>query len=101
MSAPNALKANPALLKAAAEHGDTLVIFIGLREFREMLPLFRTHYQGSTPVAIAYNAGISSAEHVVRGTLDDILEKTRAEQEQFLGMIYIGPCLDEKSGECH
>lgn len=101
MSVPNALRSNETLLKAAAEHGDTLAIFIGLREFREMLPLFRKHYQGSTPVAIVYNAGISSAEHTVRGTLDDILERTKSEQEQFLGMIYIGPCLDEKSGECH
>jgi len=101
MSVPNALKANQALLKAAADNGDTLVIFSGLREFREMLPLFLTHYKGSTPVAIVYNAGISSAENVVRGTLDDILEKTKAEQEQFLGMIYVGPCLMEKSGECH
>lgn len=101
MSVPDALKANETLLKATAGHGDTLAIFIGLKEFKEMLPLFRKYYQGSTPVAIVFNAGISSGEYTVRGTLDDIVEKTKAEQEQFLGMIYIGPCLAEKSGECH
>jgi len=101
MTVPNGIKSNPALLKAAAEKGETLVIFIGLKEFKEMQPLFRSYYPGTTPVAIVYNAGISSGEKVVRGTLDDIIAKTATEQEQFLGMIYIGPCLEQKNRECH
>jgi len=101
MTVPNGIKSNPALLKAAADKGETLVIFIGLKEFKDMQPLFRSYYAGTTPVAIVYNAGISSGEKVVRGTLDDIISKTAADQEQFLGMIYIGSCLEQKSRECH
>jgi precorrin-4 methylase len=101
MTVPRGIKSNEGLLKAAAEKGDTLVIFMGLKEFKEMLPLFRKYYAATTPVAIVYNAGISSSEKTVRGTLDDIIAKTVTEQEQFLGMIYIGPCLEQKGGECH
>lgn len=101
MTVPNGIKSNPALLKAAADKGETVVIFIGLKEFKEMQLLFRTYYPGTTPVAFVYNAGISSSEKMIRGTLDDIIAKTAADQEQFLGMIYIGPCLERKSGECH
>ncbi len=101
MTVPHTIKANPALIKAAAEKGETVVIFIGIKEFKEMHQLLRGYYPGSTPVAVVYNAGISSSEKMVRGTLDDIIAKTATEQEQVLGMIYIGPCLDQKGGECH
>jgi precorrin-4 methylase/DMSO/TMAO reductase YedYZ molybdopterin-dependent catalytic subunit len=101
MTVPSGLKKNEALLKAAADNGDTLVIFIGLKEFRNLMPLFLKYYKDTTPVAIVYNAGISSSEHRITGTLKDILSKTAREQEEFLGMIYIGPCLAEKGGECH
>lgn len=101
MTAPKGIRANEALLKAAAEKENTLAIFMGLREFKEMQPLFKKYFGGATPVAIVYNAGISSSEKVLRGTLDDIVSKTAADQEQLLGMIYIGSCLEQKGGECH
>jgi precorrin-4 methylase/DMSO/TMAO reductase YedYZ molybdopterin-dependent catalytic subunit len=101
LTVPNGIRKNEAMLKAAADNGDTVVIFIGLREFRDLMPIFLKHFKETTPVAIVYNAGISGAEHKVAGTLKDILGKTAKEQEEFLGMIYVGPCLEEKGGECH
>ena len=101
LTVPQGLKSNEALLKAAADNGDTLAIFIGLKEFRNLMPLFLKYYKDTTPVAFVYNAGISSSERKVMGTLKDILGKTGKEAEELLGMIYIGPCLMEKSGECH
>ena len=101
LTVPRALRKNEALLKAAADNGDTVVIYIGLKEFNNLLPLFRKYYQADTPVAFVYNAGISKDEHKLIGTLQDIQEKTAKETEESLGMIYVGPCLAEKSGECH
>ncbi len=101
LTVPRALQKNEALLKAAADNGDTLAIFIGLREFENLLPLLQRYYSADTPVAFVYDAGISSSEHVARGTLATILGKTGKGREDQLGMIYIGPCLTVTSGECH
>jgi precorrin-4 methylase len=74
---------------------------MGLKELKKLIPLLNKYYKDSTPISIAYNAGISRSEQLVRSTLKDILSKTDKEQEKNLGMIYIGPCLDKKSSECH
>jgi precorrin-4 methylase len=100
LTVPARLRADESLLTAVAKHGDTLVIFIGLREFKDLLPLFRKHYAETTPVAIVYNAGMSGRQRTVTGTLKDILGKTTKDQEEFLGLIYVGPCLAEKATEC-
>jgi precorrin-4 methylase len=93
LTAPRGIKDNVSLLKSAADSGDTLAIFMGLRELRELMPLLNKYYKDSTPVAIVYNAGISKSERLIRATLKDILAKTEIEQEKHLGMIYIGPCI--------
>jgi precorrin-4 methylase/DMSO/TMAO reductase YedYZ molybdopterin-dependent catalytic subunit len=101
LTVPKALQKNGALLKAAADNGDTLAIFIGLREFENLLPLFQQYYSAETPVAFVYNAGISNSEQVITGTLANIPGKIGKGKEDQLGMIYIGPCLTVTSGECH
>ncbi|OPY11015.1 MAG: Cobalt-precorrin-4 C(11)-methyltransferase [Syntrophus sp. PtaB.Bin001] len=93
LTAPKGIKDNEFLLKSAAEHGDTLAIFMGLRELRDLMPLLNKYYKDSTPIVIVYNAGISRSEHLIRSTLKDVLSKTDNEQEKHLGMIYIGTCL--------
>ncbi len=90
---PIGLKNNEALLKAAAEHGDTLAIFMGLRELKRLMPLLGKYYKDSTYITIVYNAGISRSEQVIRSTLRKVMDDTESNQEKHLGMIYIGPCL--------
>ena len=101
LTAPKGLETNEALVRAAAENGDTLAVFMGLKELKKLMPLFNRYYKDSTPIAIVYNAGISRSEHLIRSTLKDILSKTEKEQENNLGMIYIGTCLEIKSSECN
>jgi precorrin-2 methylase len=93
LSVPEALRTNEPLLKAVAENGDTLAIFVGLKELKNLKPLFLKYYTGTTPVHIAYRAGYSDSEHIVKTTMAEVAEAAEKEQEQFLGMIYIGPCL--------
>lgn len=97
ISDPLALRNNESLLKTTAEHGDTMAIFMGLKELRGLMPLLNKYYKESTPIAIAYNAGIEHAEHVIRSTLKDVLSQTESEQEKHLGMIYIGSCLGSRN----
>lgn len=98
ISAPDGLRRNEDLLRAVAANGDTLAIFMGLKDFQELLPLFRKHYVGGTPVNLAYAAGISGREKLVRTTLDEVSKKLADEEEKLLGLIYVGPALAHQAG---
>jgi precorrin-4 methylase len=76
-----------------ADNGDTLVIFIGLKELKNLKPLFQKYYANTTPVYLVYRAGYSDSGYMVKTTIAEVAEVAEKEQEQFLGMIYIGPCL--------
>jgi precorrin-4 methylase len=80
------------MLKAVVENGDTLVIFNGLRELKNLRFLFLKYYADTTPVHMAYRVGYSGSEKIIKTTPADVEEK---EQEKFLGRIYIGPCLKQ------
>jgi precorrin-4 methylase/DMSO/TMAO reductase YedYZ molybdopterin-dependent catalytic subunit len=94
ITVPDGIKANEAMLKAVAENGDTLVIYIGLKELKNLKPLFLKYYAETTPVHIAYRAGYSDSEKIIKTTLAEAADVAEKEQEKFLGMIYIGPCLE-------
>lgn len=94
LTAPRGIREHESVLKVAAENGDTLVLFIGLREMKSLMPLFEKYYRETTPVAVVYRAGYSDSERLVRTTLRDIMNITERDEEQHLGMIYIGPCLN-------
>lgn len=81
------------MLEAVAQNGDTLVIFIGLKEMKNLMPLFQKYYPETTPVKVVYRAGYSDSERLISTTLKDVMNITEKEEEQHLGMIYIGPCL--------
>ena len=93
LTVPKGLKANEPLLRSVAESGDTVVVFIGLREMKNLMPLFQKYYPETTPVTVVYRAGYSDSERLVKTTFRDIMNITEKEEEQSLGMIYIGPCL--------
>jgi precorrin-4 methylase len=94
ITAPLGLKDNEALLKAIAENGDTLVIFVGLQELKNLRPLFQKYYPNTTPVHLVYRAGYSDSEYIITTSLAEVVEAAEKEPEQHLGLIYIGPCLD-------
>ncbi|MGD0919231.1 MAG: SAM-dependent methyltransferase [Thermodesulfobacteriota bacterium] len=94
LTVPQGLKDNEAMLKAIAENGDTLAIFIGLKELKNLEPLFQKYYSNTTPVRLVYRAGYSDSEYMVKTTIAEVAEAAEKEQEQFLGMIYIGECLN-------
>jgi precorrin-4 methylase/DMSO/TMAO reductase YedYZ molybdopterin-dependent catalytic subunit len=101
ITVPSGLKQNPQLLAALAKSGDTLAIFMGLKEFQDMQPLFDSHYPAETPVNLVYSAGIAGSERLVRTTLQQAATHLAAEPEKFLGLIYMGPRLNVRFGECH
>jgi precorrin-4 methylase len=93
LTVPRGLQENEPLLKAVAENGDTVAIFVGLKELRNLKPLFQKYYVNTTPVHLVYRAGYSDSEYMVKTTIAEVVEVAEKEQEKYLGMIYIGPCL--------
>ncbi len=96
LSSPWSLKENPALMAAVAEKGDTLAIFMGLKEIKALIPLLKKYYPGITPVTFAIRAGYSQSKRLIKTTLDkaaEAAEKENEGKESWLAMIYVGSCL--------
>lgn len=100
ITAPHGLKKNSDLLKAVADKGETLAIFMGLPNLAELVPLLQRHYADNTPMRLVYAAGISSRQHQVSTTLGEVLKAVDSETERFLGLVYIGPCLAKGTSSC-
>lgn len=93
ITVPEGVRANKAMLKAVAKNGDTLAIFMGLKELKNLMPLLREYYPNTTSVCLVYKAGYAENERIIRTTLNEVLKIAKKEQEKWLGLIYIGPCL--------
>jgi precorrin-4 methylase len=95
LSSPKGLIENDSMIGAIAQRGDTLAIFMGLREVKTLVPLLEKYYPATEPVYIAYKAGYSNGERLVKTTLEEVAAVTGQEEEQHLGVIYVGPCMAE------
>ncbi len=90
------------MIKPFAEKGETLCIFMGLKDLDWLVSEFKKHYKGQTPACLVYKAGYSGSEHMIRATLNDLKKAADGYHEKFLGLIYIGPCLASGKTEiCH
>ena len=93
ISGPEGLRQNELLLQAAAANGETMALFLAMWEFEKLVPLLQRYYDGQTPVALVYSAGIAGSEKLVRTNLNQAANQVRAESEKTLGLVYIGPRL--------
>jgi precorrin-4 methylase len=84
---------NKNMLKPIAQKGETLCIFMGLKDIDTLVVEFSKHYNGHTPVYLAYKSGYSGSEHLIQTTLDGLQKAAHDYPEKFMGLIYVGPCL--------
>jgi len=101
VATPWGLKKNESMLKSVAEKGETLCVFMGLRDLEELVQLFLKYYHDETEAALVYKAGYSGSERMVMTNIKDLVETASGEREKFLGLIYIGPCLSILNKDCH
>jgi precorrin-4 methylase len=94
LTVPDALFGNKNMVKAVADGGNCLAIFVGLQELPRLAPLLKTAYGGDAPACLVYKAGYSNSEKLVRTTVDKLEEAARGEKEKFLGLIYVGKSLN-------
>jgi len=93
IATPRSLKENPDMVKAMAQKGETLCIFMGLKDLKDLTALLKKAYPGTTPASLVYKAGYAASEKLVATTLDGLSAAADKATEKFLGLIYVGPCL--------
>lgn len=92
---------NKQLFKAAAKKGETLSVFMAMKDLDELVKFFNDSYKGNTPVHIAYRAGYSASEKIVRTDLKGLKKTINSEKEKNLFLVFIGPCLEASKANRH
>jgi precorrin-4 methylase len=90
LTTPWDITANPALLKAAASHGDAVVVFMALNNIDSLMPVFNQSYAAATPVFVVYKAGYAGGESVMETTMAGVQQAVAQNKEKLLGLLYIG-----------
>ena len=96
IATPRGLRKNPPMVKAVMEKGETLCIFMGLKDVKGLVSFLKKWYPGTMPACIVCKAGYSVGEALARTTLDGLTDTANNADEKFLGLIYVGPCLAGK-----
>ncbi len=74
----------------------TLVLFTMHTEFPALVKKVKEYYPDDTPIAIVFYAGYKNKEHIVSGTLNTILGKTRGMDFPFEHLVYVGDFLENR-----
>lgn len=83
-------------LENFARTGATLAIHLGVRNLREIYRVLAPYYGKDCPVVVAYRVGWPD-QKLIRGRLDDIRAKVRAEKITRTALIMVGKVLGEIS----
>ncbi|VAV83892.1 Cobalt-precorrin-4 C(11)-methyltransferase [hydrothermal vent metagenome] len=76
----------------------TLILFLSVSMLGDITPTLKAEYGRDAPVAVVYRASWPD-EKVVRGTLDDIAEKTKAAGITKTALIIVGKVLDKEAAK--
>jgi precorrin-4/cobalt-precorrin-4 C11-methyltransferase len=77
-------------LEKFSDHHPTMVIFTMHTQFEDLVEKLKTQYSPETPIAIVFYAGYKDKEHITRGRLDTILQKTQGHDFPFEHLVYVG-----------
>ncbi len=90
---PEAMRTNEGMTAAAGAKGDTMVIYMGLRDAKDVASRLARHYPPGTPVHVVYDAGMTDSQRVLKTTVESMAAAISGEKEKQRGLIYVGPCL--------
>lgn len=80
-----------AMLKDLAAKGATVVVFMAMPRFSQVMQALQAAYPPETPAAVVYRAGMQT-QQIVKCRLDQVVDKNK-DRERWLGVVYVGPCL--------
>ncbi|MFZ5450615.1 MAG: SAM-dependent methyltransferase [Thermodesulfobacteriota bacterium] len=72
----------------------TLAFYMGLWEPEKLVESLKNFNPGDLPVTVVYFAGYRDKEKIIKGNLNNILEKIAPEKEKFMGLIIVGRSLE-------
>jgi len=81
------------ILKDISKYKTTMVLYMSLRNMKELAARFRAYYPPQLPIAVVYYAGYPDKERVLRSTLATIDKDISAIDEKWLGLVVIGECV--------
>ncbi len=84
-------------MEKLAEARTSMVFFTMHLSLQDIVKKLKPHYGGHAPIAIVCNAGYREKERIYRGTLDDILERTKG-QKLPIHLVYVGDFLTRRYG---
>jgi precorrin-4 methylase/DMSO/TMAO reductase YedYZ molybdopterin-dependent catalytic subunit len=86
---------NKPMFEAAAINGETLSVFMAMKDIQALDEFFNKVYKVDTPVHIAYRAGYSGSEKVVITNIKEMKNVIDSEAEKNLFLVFVGPCLTD------
>ena len=80
-------------IRELSNHQTTMVVFLGTGQLGEVLS--KVAYPKETPAAVVYHATWPD-QKIIRGTVGDIAEKTRAEGIERTALLFIGEAIGQE-----
>lgn len=81
------------ILEDISKYQTTIVLYMALRNIKELAETLRSYYPPDLPIAVVYYAGYADQESVLRSTLATIDDDVSRMEEEWLGLVVIGECL--------
>jgi precorrin-4 methylase len=81
------------ILKDISKYKTTMVLYMSLRNMKNLADRLKSYYPEELPVAVVYYAGYADKETVLRSTLAKIGEDVKKMDEKWLGLVVMGECI--------
>ncbi len=81
------------ILKDLAKYKTTMVLYMSLRNLKELTAEFKKYFPLDYPIAVVYYAGYVDKETVLRSTLGHIEADVKKMDEKWLGLVVTGECV--------
>lgn len=86
-------------IEKLAQHQATMVIFMPSvlgTKLKDLVAKLSGYYRPDTPIALVVSAGYKEKERVIRGTLENIVDKVGSETLPFEHLVYVGDFLEHE-----
>jgi precorrin-4/cobalt-precorrin-4 C11-methyltransferase len=87
-----------------ARHHATMVIFMPTvrnTKLKDLVEKLSTYYPPHTPVALVFCAGYKKKEQVIKGSLENIVDKVGDKNLPFEHLVYVGDFLNQRMKKTH
>lgn len=81
-------------LEELSKHNSAMVIFLSVHMIENLVSKLLTNYEKNTPAAVVYRASWND-EKIIKGTLEDIAEKTKKNGVNKTALVFVGDFMSD------